>query len=174
MNFKRRYVIKILVMTILLVTLLACSQNGHEGGHSGHMDHDSSASQVETGVEVLHGELVIKDIWGRPGIEGENTAAYMMLMNNGADTDRLLSAQAGVAKAVELHEVQMENDIMRMQQVEGGIEVPAGGDAQLKPGGYHVMLIGLSQDIKEGETYPVTLQFEKSGEVEVEVQVMQP
>ena len=174
MNFKHKKVITALIMTILLVSLLACSQNGHEGGHSGQMDHGAESSQVETGIEVSHGELVIKDIWGRPGIEGENTAAYMMLVNNGANTDRLISAQADVAKAVELHEVQMENDIMRMQQVEGGIEVAADGHALLKPGGYHVMLIGLSQDIKEGETYPLMLQFEESGEVEVEVQVMQP
>ena len=174
MNLKLKHIIMTVMATILLVTLLACGQNGHEGGLSGQMDHGAESRQVETGVEISHGELIIKDIWGRPGIEGENSAAYMMLMNNAADGDRLISAQSEVANVIELHEVLMENDIMRMQQVEGGIEVAAGGQTQLKPGGYHVMLIGLNEDIKEGETYPVMLQFEKSGEVEVEVQVMQP
>ena len=63
---------------------------------------------------------------------------------------------------------------MRMQAVQGGIEVPAGGQVELKPGGYHVMLIGLTRDLTDGEKFPLTLQFEKGGEVTVEAEVRQP
>ena len=58
--------------------------------------------------------------------------------------------------------------------VQGGIEVPAGGQVELKPGGYHVMLIGLMRDLSDGEKFPLTLQFEKGGEVTVEAEVRQP
>ena len=154
-------------MVALLIGLSAC------GGGMDHGNHGDATSQVETGVEVAHESLLIKDVWGRPGIEGENAAAFMILMNEGEEDDRLIEAQADVANAVEIHESKIENDIMKMQQVEG-IDIPAGGEAQLKSGGYHIMFIGLTKEVKEGESYPLTLHFEKSGEVEVEVQVHQP
>lgn len=63
---------------------------------------------------------------------------------------------------------------MRMRQVEGGIELPAGGQVELKPGGYHVMLIGLTRDLNAGEKFPVTLQFASGATLTVEAEVRQP
>jgi copper(I)-binding protein len=163
--------IKLIAILALVIGLTACG-GSPDGGHSDQMDHGDA--QVETGVEVTHENLLIKNIWGRPGIEGENAAAFMTLMNKGEASERLIGIHADVANAVEIHESIIENDVMKMQQVEGGIEIPAGEDVQIKPGGYHVMFIGLTKDIKEGDSYPLKLQFEKSGEVEVEVQVHQP
>lgn len=179
MKIKKRFITdKIIYMVTILALLIGLSACGggmdHEdSSHSDHGDHGNGASQVETGVEVTHESLLIKDIWGRPSIEGENAAAFMILMNEGEEGDRLIRAEADVADAVEIHESKIENDIMKMEQVEG-IDIPAGEQAQLKPGGYHVMFIGLTKDLKEGDSYPLTLHFEKSGEVEVEVQVHQP
>ena len=75
---------------------------------------------------------------------------------------------------MEIHETTMDGDVMHMQQVSGGIEIPANGQVELKPGGLHVMLIGLTRDLNPGETFPVTLQFENAGAVTVEAEVRQP
>jgi copper(I)-binding protein len=105
---------------------------------------------------------------------GVNSAAFMTLSNPGAQPDRLLSAAGDLSASVEIHETTMENDVMRMRPVEGGIEIPAGGQVELKPGGYHIMLMGLTRDLKPGETVQLTLTFERAGEVEVTAQVRQP
>lgn len=108
----------------------------------------------------------------QPG--GANSAVYMVLANSGATADRLVAAQAGVSNAVEIHETKMEGDVMRMQQVEGGLEVPAGGQVELRPGGLHVMLIGLTRDLNVGERFPLTLQFASGNSLVVEAEVRQP
>jgi hypothetical protein len=105
---------------------------------------------------------------------GANSAVYLVLANGGGAADRLIAAQADVSNAVEIHETKMEGDVMRMAQVEGGIELPAGGQVELKPGGYHVMLIGLTRDLNVGEKFPVTLQFESGNSLVVEAEVRQP
>ena len=98
------------------------------------------------------------------------SAAYVVIENSGA-ADRLVSASATVSEKVELHTMEMADGVMRMREVEGGIEVPAGGIAVLEPGGLHIMLLGLTQELVEGERFPMTLTFEQAGEIEVEVMV---
>ena len=105
---------------------------------------------------------------------GANSAAYMVISNSGKEADRLVSAKADVSKAVEIHETVMDGDVMRMQAVQGGIEVPAGGQVELKPGGYHVMLIGLTRDLNAGDKFPVTLEFASGAKLQVEAEVRQP
>jgi copper(I)-binding protein len=125
-------------------------------------------------------DIQVEDVWSRPaatmggGETGGNGAVFLILLNRGGEADRLIAAQADVAEVVELHESKMEGDVMKMQPVEGGIEVPAKGEVELKPGGYHVMLIGLKQDLNEGDRFPVTLEFEKSGSLIVEAEVRMP
>jgi copper(I)-binding protein len=106
---------------------------------------------------------------GMPG-DAMNSAAYMLLVNKGDVTDRLLRVESDVAQAVELHESTMEGDVMRMNPVQF-VEVPAKGQAELKPGGFHVMLIGLKRDLKPGEKITLTLIFEKSGPITVDAEV---
>ena len=72
---------------------------------------------------------------------------------------RLIHAQSPVAGLVEIHEMKMEKDVMKMAAI-AGLDLPAGKAVDLKPGGYHVMLMQLKQEIKEGETVPITLVFE--------------
>lgn len=105
---------------------------------------------------------------------GANSAVYMVLANGGAEADSLVAAQADVSKAIEIHETVMEGDVMRMQQVEGGIQVPASGQVELKPGGLHVMLIGLTRDLNVGDKFPLTLEFASGAKLQVEAEVRQP
>lgn len=134
--------------------------------------------------------IVAQNVWARPAkmmgsmpMEGDanqmqhggaNSAVYMGLINSRETADRLVSAQADVSNAVEIHETRMDGDVMRMQQVEGGIEIPARSQVELKPGGYHVMLIGLTRDLNVGDKFPVTLEFASGVTLQVEAEVRQP
>jgi copper(I)-binding protein len=116
----------------------------------------------------------IEDPWVRPApIEGGNGAAYMVIQNGTDSDDALLSAESDIADSVEIHESMMaedEGEMMSMQPVDR-IDVPAGGSAELAPGGYHIMLIGMHQQLAEGDTVALTLHFENAGTVSVEAPV---
>lgn len=116
------------------------------------------------------GDLTIEDAWARASAGGQaNGAAYLKIGNAGA-TDRLLSASAPVANVTELHTHVMDGTTMRMRKVEA-IDVTGGTVTELKPGGLHVMLIGLKAPLKAGTKFPLTLKFERAGEVQVDVEV---
>jgi len=111
---------------------------------------------------------------GTPSMGGTSTsAAYMTISNSGGTADRLISAATDVASAIELHTTEVKDNIARMRQVEA-VEVPANGEVQLKPGGFHIMLINVRRDLKPGDSFPLTLTFAQAGKVEVIVQVRQP
>ena len=112
------------------------------------------------------------DVWARAAAAG-NSAAYMILRNSGDSTDRLVKVESDIANAVELHKTTMEGSMMKMAPVEN-VEVPAKGQAELKPGGFHVMLIGLKRELKAGEKIKLKLQFEKAGAQEIEAEVRKP
>lgn len=103
---------------------------------------------------------------------GGTGAAYMTIHNHGG-ADRLLAAEAGISKSVELHTHVKDGDIYRMRKVES-LVLPEHGTAEMKPGGDHIMFIGLNAPVKEGVTVPVTLKFEKAGAVVVQVPVLAP
>jgi copper(I)-binding protein len=125
-----------------------------------------------SGGEHEDGEGVeAHDYWARAAMAGGNSAAYMLLHNHGAEADALISASSDVAEAVELHLSQMNADgTMEMIQQEK-IDLPADGEVELKPGSYHVMLIGLKQDLMAGSEITITLTFEHAGEVTLTVPV---
>lgn len=104
--------------------------------------------------------------------QGMNSAAYLRIKNRGG-ADRLLRVESNIAQAVELHESMMENDIMTMRPV-SFIEIPAGGEVELKPGGLHIMLIGLNEALMPGAKVQLTLVFEKAGNLTVEAEVRAP
>lgn len=113
------------------------------------------------------------DAWARATPEGAPTGAvFGLLVNLSAEDDTLVSASTDAAEAVELHEVVMgAGDVMQMRPVEGGFAVGAGNYLELKPGGYHIMLIGLKQPLVAGETLDLTLNFEHLGEVTITVPI---
>jgi copper(I)-binding protein len=98
----------------------------------------------------------------------------MRLVNTGGEADRLISARSDVAEVVEIHETRMEGEVMKMQHLPDGIELPARSQVELKPGGYHIMLIGLKRDLNEGDQVRLELEFEKNGRKTVNAQVRQP
>ncbi len=130
-------------------------------------------------------KIQIQDIWARPGMMGmshgdqqmghehgmEGTSAvYFIAINNGDQPDALVGAASDVAEMVELHETKMEGDVAKMQPVPR-VEIPARGKVEFRPRGLHVMLIGLKRDLKVGDTFTLTLRFEKSGEMTLSVPV---
>lgn len=99
------------------------------------------------------------------------SGGYMTIRNTGAVPDRLVSGEAEFADRIEIHEMSMENDVMKMRELADGIEIPAGGEVELKPGGYHIMFIGLDGQLTDGQSRTVTLTFEKAGSIDVDFSV---
>jgi copper(I)-binding protein len=130
------------------------------------------AASSPQGSETSIAKVQVADVWARAAEMG-NGAAYMILRNSGDTADRLVKAESDVADAVELHKTTMEGNMMMMAPVEN-IEIPAKSQAELKPGGFHVMLIGLKRELKAGEKIKLKLQFEKAGMQEVEAEVRKP
>lgn len=120
--------------------------------------------------EARAGDLAVQQPWARAAGQGATGAGFLSISNRGAAADRLLSASTPAARAVELHTMIRDGDVMRMRAVPG-IEVPAGQTVALRPGGLHLMLVGLSKPLREGEAVPLTLRFERAGEVRVELSV---
>ncbi len=115
-------------------------------------------------------KLSIQVPWVHLAMGGGNAAVYFTLVNEGNASDALVGASSDAAETVGLHETRMEGDVMRMAPVPR-IEVPAGGRTELKPGGLHVMLVGVKRDLNPGDTVSVTLRFEKSDEMTVAAEV---
>ena len=115
--------------------------------------------------------ITVSGAWARPSPMIESAvAAYMVLQNNGATEDKLLSVESDAAQNVELHETKEMNGMMQMSPVPN-IPVPANGKAELKPGGYHVMLMNLNHELKAGDKVQLTLNFEKAGKIPVTAEV---
>ena len=104
---------------------------------------------------------------------GSTSAVYLTVVNKSDVPDALVAASCDVANTVELHETQMKGNVVRMVPVTR-IGVPAKGRAELKPGGFHLMLIGLKRDLKPGDVIKMTLRFEKNGKKELTVKVRKP
>ena len=130
------------------------------------------APQARTPGAGAHrlGPLTVEAPWARIRPGAKAGAAYLRIVNAGAEDDRLIGVSSPVAGRVELHSHRMRDGVMRMRRIEA-VRVSAGKSAELKPGGDHVMLIGLAAPLTEGGTFPLTLIFEKAGEIAVPVAV---
>ena len=123
------------------------------------------------GTESTGPEISVEDAWARPvPAAGGNGAVFFRLVNTGNEADQLIGGESPVAGSVEIHKTTMEEGVMRMEHIPG-LELPVKGEALLEPVGYHVMLIGANTSLALGDTLPITLRFEKSGEIQMEVQV---
>lgn len=111
--------------------------------------------------------LSVTDAWSRPAAQGGNGAGFMTLANTGKSADRLVSVASPIAGRVEMHESMVMDGKAMMHPRPGGVALPPGGKVEFKPGGWHLMLIGLKKPLKAGETFPVTLAFQKGGKVTV-------
>jgi copper(I)-binding protein len=126
--------------------------------------HTKTEHFASTGMARV-GDLVISSAWTRQTPPGAKVGgAYFTITNEGDSADRLIGGEAAFAKRVEIHEMSVTDGVMRMQPVEGGLEIKPGETVELKPGGYHVMFMGLSENPKKGGNVNVTLRFEEAGE----------
>jgi hypothetical protein len=131
----------------------------------------ASVAAAQTGPVIA-----VSDPWARraPAAHGQgqtaNGAVYMTIANRGSQADALVSAASDAAKVVELHEVRNEGGVMAMRPIPS-MPLPAGGSLELKPGGYHVMLLGLTRHLHAGDKLKVTLTFEKAPPITVEAAV---
>jgi copper(I)-binding protein len=114
----------------------------------------------------------VEDAYARVSTPNAKSGAiFMVLSNFTAEPDRLIGAASDVAERVELHTHKMEGGVMKMLEDEDGFEIPAGGTHALERGADHVMLMGLTRPLQQGDTVTLKLTFEKAGELEVEVPV---
>ena len=125
----------------------------------------------ETHAQMSMNTITVEQAWARATPGGARTgAAYMTLMNSGASADRLLSATTPVADQIQFHKETEDNGVSRMREVHS-VEISPGGKVIFKPSEMHIMIIGLKQPLKEGQAFPVTLQFEKAGKIDVTVPI---
>ena len=116
-------------------------------------------------------QIEVSGVWGRPSpMAAGNGAAYMLIENTGGEDDKLISASSDVSEVVELHDMTIENDIMKMFHVEY-MEITARGSLELKPGSKHIMFIGLDKKLEVGQIVTIELEFEKSGKMTVEAEI---
>jgi copper(I)-binding protein len=127
-------------------------------------------------IDEACANVYVLGAWARPANAAmPNSAAYTLLLNLTDEDMQLVSASSPVAQAVELHEMLMaDGDVMQMRPVEDGILIPAGGLVHLKPGGLHVMLIGLNQELTVNSTIPLTLGFADETVIELKIPVQAP
>ncbi len=123
-----------------------------------------------TASEWKVGDITVSAPFARATAGMARAGGSFMQITNVGEADRLLSAHAEVGAVTELHTHIKEGDIMRMRPVDG-IDIPAHAELALKPGSYHVMLMKLKAPLKEGESFPLELTFEKAGTVTIEVPV---
>ena len=130
----------------------------------------TGCAQQATGPQIK-----IEDAWARPSVGAEmNGAIYFRIVNDGKEADTLLSAGTPSAQAAEVHESMADdNGVMSMKPREI-IEIPAGGEVEFKPGGLHVMLVMIKQPLAVGDEVQLTLRFEKTGEIQLNVKVREP
>jgi len=164
----KKYLVLIVALSLLLSACASSSsarQNSIEVSNAwvrtvGGMQ-PKEASAPATGMQAK------KDV-------GPATGAFMIIKNNGEAADKLIKAESDAAKMVQIHLSEVDaNGVSSMHEVEG-VDIPAGGSAELKPGSYHVMLIGLKQDIQAGDMISITLVFQNAGKVTIEAPVKTP
>lgn len=137
-----------ITLLLALIFITSCKQNNNEEPTS-----DES--------------FIISDSWIRPGTKNRNTAAFMKIVNNTDFDDTLFAVSSNLAKATEIHETfTAENDMMGMRHVDYVI-IPKKSSMELKPGSFHIMLIGLNSDLDNGDSGKITLRFSKAGDVQL-------
>jgi copper(I)-binding protein len=122
--------------------------------------------------EVKAGDLVISQAWSRATPNGAKIGTgYFTIENKGTTADKLIGVSGDISDKIEVHEMSMNNGVMKMRPVDGGLVIEPGKTVKLGPNGYHLMIMDLKSPLKQGGKLPVTLEFEKAGKVAVTLDV---
>lgn len=165
---KNRIVMASLVVTLMLL-LAGCASTAPQGSQ---ITVEEPWARAAAAMEMDDGDGM-QGASGDMQAQGGTSAAYMILRNAGREADRLVEVQTDVAAVVETHLSEERDGVMVMSRVDG-IEVPAQGQTELRPGGLHIMLINLTQDLNPGDTINLTLVFENAGSIQISVPVREP
>jgi len=130
----------------------------------------AAAPSAAPARDTLHSKISIRQPWARIILMNRPAAGYMQVHNETGNADAIISASSPMAERVELHLVTMTNNVIKMRRV-AKVPVPANGMVEFKQGGYHLMIFGLKHKLKPGDKLPLTLVFEKAGELKTELTV---
>lgn len=153
-----------------LVVSAAGAPASEHGEHAGHGDHSAHGDHAtgDTAHPVTIGELSLKQAHSVATIPNARVAGgYISITNNGKEDDRLIGGSSDAAKKVEIHEMSMEGNVMKMRKLSEPLVIPAGKTVTLSPSGFHIMFMDLAKPFTAGETVDVTLEFEKAGKVDL-------
>src|SRR5262249_43076818 len=160
---------------------LARKSGRREGGQGGHAMRIivrtlvvllTVAATAAFAKDYRAGSLDLAGAWSRATPHGASVAAgYLTIKNTGTAADRLIGGASDAAAKFEVHEMSMDNGVMKRRPIQGGIEIKPGETVELKPQGLHIMFVGLKKPLKQGDHVKATLEFEKAGKVEVDFDV---
>ena len=132
-------------------------------------------TRAEDMAPVRVGDIEVSSGWVRAMLPGQPSGGgFVTIANTGQAPDRLVAAASPAAGKVEIHTMEIINDVMVMRPVEDGLEIPAGGRVELKPGGLHLMFMDVAAPFAAGSAITLTLEFENAGKVEVQLPAMKP
>jgi copper(I)-binding protein len=151
---------------VLALPLLVAPALAHDGKAT-----DAAPAHAMSAAPVASiGAIEISGPFTRATLPSAPVAGgFLTLTNTGPEDDRLIGVESAIAKESQIHEMAMEGDVMKMRQLEDGLVIPAGETVTLAPGGFHLMFMGLTSAIAEGDAVPVTITFEKAGSVTIEL-----
>lgn len=134
----------------------------------------SSTSYAQSRREVSAGDLILANAWMPQPLQGAKTGAiYLRIENRGNEADQLLGVESPVAQDLMIHESKESGGVMKMLP-QSSVEIPAHGEVELRPMGMHMMAMGLKSALKDSDTFPVTLNFKRTGPVTIDVVVQPP
>lgn len=161
---------RLLPCSLLALTLAACSPAPQS------IEEVAEAPvTVEEAADAQSEGIVVQEPWVRqPPPSAQVAAGYLRIDNPGAEADRLVAVETDAAERVEIHEMEEVDGVMRMRELQDGLEVPAAGHVELVPGGYHLMLMEPREGLEAGQQVDATLVFEHAGSMDVTFDVRPP
>lgn len=164
---RRAILFPALAIIIAGLIYLFYPQNAMTGNHA-----MAQATPGNTSEPVMVGDVTVSGAWANAMLPGQPAGSgYMVIENKGVAADRLLFVTSPMSTNIQIHEMSMEGDVMKMRALPDGLSVPAGGTVVLKPGGLHLMFMDMQNGFKAGDNVPLKLKFKKAGDVELNMLV---
>jgi len=132
---------------------------------------NSKSNKDKSGHKIVLGKIELSGAWARPGAKGQNSAAYLTVINGTASTDTLIGASSNVSKKAQVHESYKTDSGETGMRPAGNLIIESGDKLQIEPGGYHIMLINLNRELAVGDSLDLTLNFRHAGDKTVRIPI---